>query len=108
MPCLWYRAGLADLDREDADSEKPKKYALLVADTIIVPLEGQTSPEKEKESNLTQSCPKSWTEVAYFFKVQLSFDIQQAHNGDHLVWRLSKDYFSFRGPKGIASRLEDR
>ena len=63
---------MADLDREDADSKTSKKYALLVADTIVVPLEGQASPEKEKENNLTQSCPKNWTDVAYFFKVDLT------------------------------------
>ena len=60
---------MADLEREDADSKTAKTYALLVADTIVVPLEGQASPEKEKENNLTQLCPKSWADVAYFFKV---------------------------------------
>lgn len=68
MPCAF--TGVADLTREDAEEGSSQKYALLVADTVIVPLEGQTSPEKEKDNLLTQSCPKNWTDVAYFFKVR--------------------------------------
>ena len=61
--------GVSDLEREDADKGMARKYALLVADTVAVPSEGQASPEKEKESILTNSCQKNWTDVAYFFKV---------------------------------------
>lgn len=44
-------------------------YALLVADTVVVPGEGELAQGKEKERSLTLSCPKQWTDVAYFFKV---------------------------------------
>ena len=55
----------------EPDQDKPKDYALLVADTIIVTADSDPSPEKEKERITTQNCPKSWTEIAYFFKVIL-------------------------------------
>ena len=55
--------GVADLHRSDADKGMASTYALLVADTVLVPLEGTTNEV------LTSACPKSWTDVAYFFKV---------------------------------------
>ena len=61
---------MGDLHREDADKNMAKTYALLIADTVMVPVEGESLPEKEKDRNLTVSgCPKGWTDAAYFFKV---------------------------------------
>ena len=66
----WLCAGVGDLHREDADKDMAKTYALLIADTVMVPVEGESLPEKEKDRNLTVSaCPKGWTDAAYFFKV---------------------------------------
>lgn len=70
--CLLSTAGVSDLDREDADKGAARKYALQVADTVVVPPEAQSSPEKETEFHLTHSCPKNWTDVAYFFKVDFN------------------------------------
>lgn len=42
---------------------KPRSYALLVADTVVVK-EGGAAPEV-----LTAACNKAWSDVAYFFKV---------------------------------------
>lgn len=66
-----FSAGVSDLHRADADKGMASTYALLVADTVIVPAEGKLAG-KEKERILTLSCAKSWTEVAYFFKVRRS------------------------------------
>lgn len=62
-------AGVSGLHRADADKGMADTYALLVADTVWVPGEGELAPEKEKERVFTLSCPKSWTDIAYFFKV---------------------------------------
>lgn len=62
-------AGVQGLERPDAHEGMATTYALLVADTVLVPGEGDLAPGKEKERSLTLSCPKQWTDVAYFFKV---------------------------------------
>lgn len=48
---------------------KPRSYALLVADTVVVKPGGAT-PEV-----LTAACNKAWSDVAYFFKVSLSHQL---------------------------------
>lgn len=60
---------MTGLQRPDAEKDMASEYALLVADTVMVPQEGELAPGKEKERVLTFSCPKQWTDVAYFFKV---------------------------------------
>ncbi|KAK9824573.1 hypothetical protein WJX72_011424 [[Myrmecia] bisecta] len=54
--------GAADLRRTDADEGMASTYALVVADTVLVPA-GGGAPEV-----LTAVCPKAWTDVAYYFK----------------------------------------
>ena len=64
-----HAAGLADLKQAGSGNGKPDTYALLVADTVVVSSDESNSPEKEKERIATHNCPKSWTDIAYFFKV---------------------------------------
>ncbi len=58
---LSYASGVSNL--EVKIDGKPRSYALLVADTIVV-RPGGAAPEV-----LTAACNKAWTDVAYFFKV---------------------------------------
>ncbi len=55
---------MADLERPDAGEGQAKAYALLVADTYLVPQEPNKAPEC-----LTAAAPRAWNDVAYYFKV---------------------------------------
>lgn len=56
--CLWTGASNLQVKIEG----KERTYALLVADTVVVKEQG--APD-----NLTATCNKAWSDVAYFFKV---------------------------------------
>lgn len=57
---------MADLERPDPGKGQAGSYALLVADTYLVP-----SEEGKPAECLTQAVSRAWNEVAYFFKVGL-------------------------------------
>ena len=54
---------MAGLRREDADTEAAKTYALQMADTVLVPENGNPA------ELLTGVAPRTWKDNAYFFKV---------------------------------------
>ena len=59
---------MADLERSDAGPDQASTYALLLADTYLVPNEAGKAPEC-----LTSAAPRVWSEVAYYFKVRTPF-----------------------------------
>lgn len=59
---------MSGLERSDPGEGQAKAYALMVADTYLVP------PEEGKPAEcLTSLAPKKWVDVAYYFKVGRSF-----------------------------------
>ena len=60
-PCCC-RTGVSDLTRDDPDDEGGRRYAMLVADTVITKA-GGTAPDYA-----TAAAPKDWKEVAYYLK----------------------------------------
>lgn len=60
---LSCNAGASDLERSDPGEGQAAKYAILLADTYLV---GDGPP-----AQLTNACPRSWSDAAYFFKVRL-------------------------------------
>lgn len=67
---FYFCVGLSDLQKDEPEEGKPNTYALLVADTVIVTSDSDNSAEKEKERIATHHSAKSWTDIAYFFKVR--------------------------------------
>ena len=61
--CCLTHAGASDLERSDPGEGQAAKYAILLADTYLV---GDGPP-----AQLTNACPRSWSDAAYFFKVRL-------------------------------------
>ena len=59
---LSCHAGASDLERSDPGEGQASKYAILLADTYLV---GDGPP-----AQLTNACPRSWSDAAYFFKVR--------------------------------------
>jgi len=55
---------VSDLERADPGKGQAAKYSLLVADTFLVPAE-QGKPAE----CLTNNAPRTWADVAYYFKV---------------------------------------
>ena len=55
---------MSGLQREDADSEAGKSYAMLVADTVVV------KPGGAPPDVATALAPRDWKDVAYYLKVQ--------------------------------------
>lgn len=53
---------MSGLQRDDAESEAGKSYAMLLADTVVVKAGGPPDVA-------TVMAPKDWKEVAYFLKV---------------------------------------
>ena len=56
-------AGVSSLEREDAEDEGGRRYAMMVADTVVAKA-GGAPPDV-----CTVSTPKDWKEVAYYLKV---------------------------------------
>ncbi|GAB4820394.1 hypothetical protein N2152v2_007440 [Parachlorella kessleri] len=54
--------GVSDLTRDDPDDEPGRRYAMLVADTVIIKA-GGGAPDYA-----TAAAPKDWKEVAYYLK----------------------------------------
>jgi len=54
---------VSGLQRDDADSEAGKTYAMLIADTVVVKA-GGGPPDLA-----TALAPKDWKDVAYYLKV---------------------------------------
>jgi hypothetical protein len=65
-------AGVNDLERPDPGTDQAKTYALLVADTYLIPGEDKEDKKEEEKKTecLTSAAPKNWTDVAYYFKVR--------------------------------------
>ena len=59
---LYCHAGASDLERPDPGEGQASKYAILLADTYLV---GDGPP-----AQLTNACPRSWSDAAYFFKAR--------------------------------------
>lgn len=55
---------MSGLQREDADSEAGKAYAMLIADTVVV------KPGGGPPDLATALAPKDWKDVAYYLKVR--------------------------------------
>lgn len=56
--------GFSNLERSDATKDEDKKYAIFLADTVVV------KPEGAVPDVATAATPKDWKEVAYFLKVR--------------------------------------
>lgn len=54
---------MTGLERGDADSDAGKRYAVLVADTVVV------KPGGAPPDVATALAPRDWKDVAYFLKV---------------------------------------
>ncbi|CAK0786832.1 hypothetical protein CVIRNUC_010046 [Coccomyxa viridis] len=52
--------GASDLERSDPGEGQASRYAILLADTYLI---GDGPP-----AQLTNACPRSWSDAAYFFK----------------------------------------
>ncbi len=57
--------GVTDLEREPSGEGRATKYALLVADTVVVAA-GGAQPEL-----VTALANKGWNDAAYYFKARL-------------------------------------
>jgi hypothetical protein len=55
---------VSGLERSDPGEGQASQYALLVADTYFVPAE-----EGKPAECLTSLAPRTWADVAYYFKV---------------------------------------
>ena len=58
---------MSGLQRDDADSEQGKTYAMLIADTVVVKA-GGGPPDVA-----TALAPRDWKDVAYYLKVRLGW-----------------------------------
>ncbi|CAL8465250.1 g4785 [Coccomyxa elongata] len=84
--------GVSGLERSDPGEGQAKAYALLVADTYLVP------PEEGKPAEcLTSLAPKKWVDVAYYFKENEEEDEKQA------VPKAPNDRDVFAGNKNLRS-----
>lgn len=61
--CTHERVGITGLEREDASDDASKKYAIYLADTVVV-TSGGAAPEVA-----TGVTAKEWKDVAYYLKV---------------------------------------
>lgn len=61
--CFLLFTGIADLERADANTEEGKKYAIFLADTVVV------TPGGSPPDVATLATPKEWKEIAYFLNV---------------------------------------
>jgi hypothetical protein len=55
-------AGVNDLERSDPGEGQASKYALLISDTYLI--------DDGEPTQLTSTCPRNWSDAAYFFKVR--------------------------------------
>ena len=72
--CFVVRLGITGLTRDDPPKGKAASYALLVCDTVVVPLLPEGDEKKEEGSNasaalpaevVTASASRAWGDVAY-------------------------------------------